>query len=69
MNSNLLVRKIYKTQETSYKVDFLKEQTQCPICSGALNILVENITPHQVKEEARCTQCLALSRVQDHCLH
>ena len=53
----------------SEKTDFLREQTQCPICHGDLDIFVESINPYQVKEEARCTQCMALSRVQDHLLH
>lgn len=66
--SNTIIRDHFEQQE-SEKTDFLREQTQCPICSGSLNIMVENINPHQVKEEARCTQCLTLSRVQDHCLH
>ncbi len=53
----------------SEKTEFLREQTECPICHGALDIFVEFISANQVKEEARCTQCMALSRVQDHCLH
>lgn len=53
----------------SEKTEFLREQTECPICHGALDIFVEFISAHQVKEEARCTQCMALSRVQDHRLH
>ena len=67
MRTNPL-RENYEHRE-SEKTDFLREQTQCPICHGALDIFVENINPHQIKEEARCTQCMALSRVQDHCLH
>ncbi|MDE0120013.1 MAG: hypothetical protein OXM55_08420 [Bdellovibrionales bacterium] len=51
------------------KTDFLREQTQCPVCQGTLDIFTECISAHQIKEEARCTQCMALSRVQDHLLH
>ena len=53
----------------SEKTDFLREQTQCPFCQGFLDIFVEFINARQIKEEARCTQCMALSRVQDHLLH
>ena len=51
------------------KTQFLREQTECPICHGKLDIFVECINTHYIKEEARCTQCMTLSRVQDHCLH
>ncbi len=62
------VREHYEYKE-SEKTDFLREQTECPICHGKLDIFVECINTHYIKEEARCTQCMALSRVQDHCLH
>ena len=62
-------REHFKYRE-SEKTDFLREQTECPICHGVLDIFVECINnTHLVKEEARCTQCMALSRVQDHYLH
>lgn len=51
------------------KTQFLREQTECPICQGKLNIFVECINSHQLKEEARCTQCMALSRVENHRIH
>ena len=51
------------------KTQFLREQTECPICQGELGILVECIDSRQVKEEARCTSCMALSRVQNHHIH
>jgi len=56
-------------QRESAKTDFLREQTECPICQGPLDIFVECVSPYKVKEEARCVQCMALSRVQDHKLH
>ena len=58
----------YEVRE-SYKTDFLREQTECPVCNGHLDIFVECVSPQQVKEEARCAQCMALSRVEDHHLH
>ena len=58
------------TEHKEYeKTQFLRDQTECPICQGELNIFVEVIGSHQVKEEAHCTQCMALSRVQKHGLH
>ena len=62
------VREHYEYKE-SEKTDFLREQTECPVCHGKLDIFVECINAHYIKEEARCNQCMALSRVQDHCLH
>ena len=61
-------REHYEYKESA-KTDFLREQTECPICHGKLDIFVECINALQIKEEARCTQCMALSRVQDHGLH
>ena len=50
--------------------EFLKEQTECPLCTGKLHILVEyDKTGYTLKEEARCSQCMALSRREDHLLH
>jgi len=51
------------------KKQFLQEQTKCPICCGELDIFVECVSSSCVKEEARCTQCRTLSRVQHHCVH
>ena len=62
------VKEHYEYRE-SHKTDFLKEQVECPICYGKLDIIVECINPHQIKEEARCVECMALSRVEDHLLH
>ena len=62
------IKEHYEYREND-KTDFLREQTECPICNGELSIFVECINTLQVKEEARCTQCMALSRVQDHRLH
>ena len=53
----------------SRKTDFLREQTECPVCNGKLDIFVECVSPQQIKEEARCAHCMALSRVEDHLLH
>lgn len=61
-------KEYYEHAETE-KAEFLREQTECPVCHGKLDIFVECINSHYIKEEARCNQCMALSRVQDHCLH
>ena len=63
-----ILREHYEHLE-SRKTDFLREQTECPVCNGKLDILVECVSPQQIKEEARCAQCMALSRVEDHLLH
>ena len=51
------------------KAEFLKEQTECPLCEGKLDIFTECIELYRIKEEARCTQCMALLRSQSHELH
>ena len=51
-------------------VSFLKEQTQCPLCDGYLYILVEyEKEGYMLKEEGRCSQCMALSISAQHTLH
>lgn len=40
---------------------FLSEQTECPKCQGTLDNFIEYLEPGKLKEEARCTQCNALS--------
>ncbi len=51
------------------KTEFLREQNECPICQGELDIFIEALGASKIKEEARCTQCMALSRVENHALH
>ena len=52
------------------KNQFLEEQNKCPLCKGHLNICVEFIpSTHAIREEARCTECKALSRVENHIVH
>ena len=52
------------------KNQFIEEQTRCPICRGGLDIYVEWIpSTHSLREEARCVDCLALSRVANHSIH
>lgn len=48
---------------TSYEkqVKFLREQTECPKCHSVLDNFIEYLEPGKLKEEARCTQCRALS--------
>ena len=65
----LKIYKQYTEQQEYEKTQFLRDQTECPICQGELNIFVEAIGSHQIKEEAHCTQCMTLSRVQKHGLH
>ncbi len=56
--------------DTQEKKQFLEEQSKCPLCKGRLNICVELIPfTHAVREEARCTECMALSRVENHIIH
>ena len=51
-----------------FKEGFIKEQMECPVCNGPLDIFVES-EDEFIKEEARCAQCMALSRVEKHVLH
>ena len=52
------------------KNQFLEDQSKCPLCKGHLNICVEMIpSTHVVREEARCIECMALSRVGNHIIH
>ena len=51
------------------KTEFLREQTECPVCQGYLDVFVEALGTGHIREEARCTECMALARVQDHHLH
>ena len=52
------------------KKQFLTEQNQCPVCLGQLDIYVEQITAtHSLREEARCVECMAVSRVAHHIVH
>ena len=52
------------------KNQFLQEQNKCPICCGDLDIYVEPIaSTYSLREEARCVECMALSRVSQHIIH
>ena len=52
------------------KTQFLEEQNKCPLCRGDLDIYVEWIpSTHSLREEARCLECMALSRVENHVIH
>ena len=51
------------------KREFLKEQTKCPVCQADLDITIEFIHEEEIKEEARCTQCMALSYIKQNTLH
>lgn len=55
--------------EDNERKNFLKEHTECPLCEGELSIFTECIDMFRIKEEARCTQCMALLRQQSHQLH
>lgn len=59
----------YESQLKEMK-DFINEQSQCPVCNGQLDIYTE-VTPstYMIKEEARCVECMTLSRVENHHLH
>ena len=62
------IQKNFDRQEEAHQ--FLKEQNQCPICSGDLDIYVECIpATYSIREEARCQSCMALSRVANHIIH
>ena len=50
------------------KYGFIVAQTACNICNGSLKIKTEQINKNTVKEEARCSKCSALQRIQDHSL-
>ncbi len=71
MSSTNVSKTSYQVNEQgeTEKTQFLREQTECPICQGELDIFVESVHTHRIKEEARCTQCMALSRVQNHFIH
>ena len=62
------INKIPK-KKAEEKIGFLMEQTICPVCEGPLDIFVELTGPFVVKEEARCGQCRALSRLESHIIH
>lgn len=52
------------------KNQFLEEQNKCPVCCGSLDIYVELIaSTYSLKEEARCSDCMVLSRVGHHIIH
>ena len=55
-------------ERESRKIEFLDQQTECTICKSKLDIFVESVNPYQVKEEARCSACMGLMRVEDHIL-
>ena len=64
----------YSSEHTPFdenkQASFLKEQTQCPLCEGHLHILVEyEKEGYMLKEEGRCSQCMALSINAQHTLH
>lgn len=47
--------------------EFINEQSKCPLCSGDLDIYTEVIpATYSLREEARCIECMALSRVANH---
>lgn len=56
-------------EDSGEKAQFLNEQNQCPLCSGDLDIYVESLSKSSLREEARCTSCMALSRVENHIVH
>ena len=61
--------KIHFEEKKSKKEVFLKEQTICPVCNGLLDVYVEFESDIKVKEEGRCSQCMALSYIEKHLLH
>lgn len=56
-------------EDSGEKTQFLDEQNKCPLCCGDLDIYVESISKSSLREEARCTSCMALSRVENHIVH
>ena len=61
------IKEHYEPRE-DLKTAFLKDQTKCPICQSEINTLVKNTGPEQITEEARCSECQALSRAEKHTL-
>ena len=66
---SIIKQEAFKDYQESEKTEFLREQTECPVCQGELDIIIECVSALMVKEEARCTRCMALSRVQNHSIH
>ena len=53
-----------------HKIDFLRNQTECPVCNGHLDINIDyECEEGFVREEGRCSQCMALSYVEKHVVH
>lgn len=63
--------RLCSAEERKYNAfnEFYCDQTECPICQNALEIQTEKIEYGSIKEEARCSQCKALKRVEAHTLH
>ena len=59
----------YEARCKAQKQAFMKEQTKCAVCEGELDLFVERVNQYEVKEEARCSQCLALLRIENQILH
>lgn len=66
----------YKEKHHNHEIElselnrFIDEQVKCPLCRGNLDIHIEMIpSTYSLKEEARCVECFALSRVQNHNMH
>ncbi len=66
---NILQALEYEARYKAQKQAFMTEQTECPVCHGELDIFVEGVNEFVVKEEARCSQCLALTRIESKVLH
>ena len=59
----------YEARYKAHRQAFMTEQTECPVCHGELDIFVESVNEFVVKEEARCSQCMALTRIESQVLH
>ena len=66
---NILQALEYEARYKAHRQAFMKEQTECLVCHGPLDIFVESVNEFVVKEEARCSQCMALTRVESQVVH
>lgn len=60
---------VYIEDIQSQKQVVIFENTQCPICKKRLGVEIEHLPDNKVKEELRCSECLALSSVLKHVVH
>ena len=67
LKSNNLV--IAEDRRHKALTEFYYSQTECIFCRGELDIYTRENDDGSIKEEARCSQCKALNREENHKIH